>query len=327
MPKVSVITPIYKTEAFLDKSLSSLTSQTLTDIELIWVDNGASDECRRLMNKYATDKVKIVRLPENAGYTGAMNAGLEAATGDYVGFCDSDDWVDADYYEKLYMKAAEEQADIVYCGYQCEYENAFKKVPLRTTSLKNCRGAIFEALPTGSVWNALFLRDFVRKAGISFGPSFKSVCRDNAFSIPACWLAQKYALENTVFYHYRHRESSTVQGISKNKSVQAAEEIITETFPKLPLKDLSDTEIRLFTNFLFRTLFAVARIKKFPKEAEPLCQTPYFKKVCGSYRLFSDPTFGQRIFSISYHPHKPFVKIRFLGLGVKFKLKNIRRSL
>lgn len=326
MPKVSVITPIYKTEAFLDKSLPSLTNQTLKDIELIWIDNGASDECRRLMNKYATDKVKIIRLPENAGYTGAMNAGLESAAGDYIGFCDSDDWVDADYYEKLYAKATEEQADVVYCGFRREYEKYSRTVPLRTPALKKCRGAIFEALPAGSVWNALFRYDFVRKAGISFGTSSKSICRDNSFSIPACWLAQKYALEDAVFYHYRQRKSSTVQGLAKNKSVQAAEEIIAEIFPKLPLKNLSDTEIRLFTDFLFRTM-SVARIKKFPKEAEPLSQTPYFKKVCGNYRLFSEPTFLQRIFSISYHPHKPFVKIRFLGLSVKFKLTDKRRSL
>lgn len=326
MPKVSVITPIYQTEEYLAKCFQSLTKQTLSDIELIWIDNGANEACKKLIAEHKTAAVKLIVLPENIGYTGAMNTGLDAATGDYVGFCDSDDWVDADYYEKLYAKASKEKADIVYCGYQIEYENSSKKVPLKTTSFKNCRGAIFEALPTGSVWNALFLRDFVRKVGISFGTSSKSIYRDNAFSIPACWLAQKYALEDAVFYHYRDRESSTVQGISKNKSVQAAEEIIAEIFPKLPLKNLSDTEIRLFTDFLFRTM-SVAGITKFPKEAKPLCQTPYFKKVCGNYRLFSAPTFGQRIFSISYHPFKPFVKIRFLGVSIKFKLKNIRRNL
>ena len=88
IPKISVITPIYKTEQYLDKCLTALVNQTLPDIEFVWIDNGASDECRNIIAKYA-DKhqhIKVVHLLQNKGYGGAMNAGLEVATGDYIGF-------------------------------------------------------------------------------------------------------------------------------------------------------------------------------------------------------------------------------------------------
>ena len=129
IPKISVITPIYKTEQYLDKCLTSLVNQTLPDIEFVWVDNGASDECRNIIAKYA-DKhphIKVVHLLQNKGYGGAMNAGLEVATGDYIGFCDSDDWVDTDYFEKLYNAAAQNNANIAFTEYLLEYPDKQKK--------------------------------------------------------------------------------------------------------------------------------------------------------------------------------------------------------
>ena len=124
MLKVSVITPIYKTEQYLEKLLS-LVAQTLEDIEFIWVDNGANDECREIIKKYETKRpnIKVIHLETNKGYGGAMNAGLDVAEGDYIGFCDSDDWVDVDYYEKLYSATHDGEFDVVYTEYQMEFED------------------------------------------------------------------------------------------------------------------------------------------------------------------------------------------------------------
>lgn len=324
-PKVSVITPIYQTELYLEKCLKSLTNQTLKEIELIWVDNGANQLCKDIISSCKTAAVKLIVLPENIGYLGAMNAGLDIATGDYIGFCDSDDWADADYYEQLYETVTKKQADIVYCGYQSEFEDHFVKEPLRTFELQNCQGAVLEALPAGSVWNALFKRDFVKKNNISFHKSAKSIYRDNTFSIPACLATQKYALDATAYYHYRQRETSTVQGISKKEAAQAASEVISEIFSKLPLKDLSEKEIKIFTDFLFRTL-PVRNIKKLPEESKVLNGSQYFKKKFLNAQAYSSPSLFQRFFSVSFHSTKPIVKVRFLGISIKFKLKK-RRSL
>ena len=123
--RVSVITPIYNTEDDLERCLQTLLAQTLSEMEFIWIDNGASDECRRIIRKYANKRqgIRVVTLTENIGYCGAMNKGLSQATGKYVGFCDSDDYVDADYYEKLYKQAEASKADVTYCGLILEYKN------------------------------------------------------------------------------------------------------------------------------------------------------------------------------------------------------------
>ena len=324
-PKISIVTPIYQTETYLEKCLTALTNQTLNEIELIWIDNGANQSCKDIIKSCQSENVKLVVLAENIGYLGAMTVGLNVATGNYVGFCDSDDWVDADYYEKLYNTIIEKRADVVYCGYSCEFEDHFVKEPLRTLELQNCKGAIFEALPAGSVWNALFKRTFILNNNISFPKSVKSVYRDNTFSIPACFYTQKYALDATVYYHYRQRENSTVQGITKKEASKAASEVISETFPKLPLGELSATEVKIFTDFLFRTL-PVRNIKKLPKEAAVLSKSEYFKKKYLNARTYHSPSLFQRIFSVSYHSTKPIMKLRFLGISIRFKLKQ-RRSL
>ena len=110
MPKVSVIIPVYNTENFLPRCLESVCNQTLSDIEIICINDCSTDNSLEVLKKYP---VKIIDLPENKGAAYARNRGIEAATGEYIGFVDSDDFVDLDFYEKLYTKAIETEADIV----------------------------------------------------------------------------------------------------------------------------------------------------------------------------------------------------------------------
>lgn len=133
-PSVSVITPVYNTAAYLEKCLGSLIRQTLPGIELIWVDNGADEQCRRILQQHQNLRpgIKVIHLPENRGYSGAMNAGLEQASGKYVGFVDSDDWVDDDYFEELYRCAEENGCDIVYTNYQTVSDGQCRLFPHRT---------------------------------------------------------------------------------------------------------------------------------------------------------------------------------------------------
>lgn len=321
MPKVSVITPIYQTEEYLAKCFQSLTNQTLSDIELIWIDNGANEACKKLIAEHKTAAVKLIVLPENIGYMGAINAGLDAATGDYVGFCDSDDWVDTDYYENLYKTVVSQEADIVYCGYQYEYEKKSVKEPLRTLTLQNCRGAVLEALPAGSIWNALFKRTFIKEHNII--NSSKSIYSDNTFSIPACLLAQKCALDKASYYHYRQRDVSTIHGTTKKERLQATTEVISDIFSNFPLQGFSEQEMKIFVDFLFRSL-PIHIIKKMPKEAKAIEKSIYFRKKLQNAHAFHNPSFFQRLFSVSYCLNKPLVKVRFLGISIKFKLKQRR---
>ena len=102
--KVSVIVPVYNCEKYLKKCLDSLVNQTLKDIEIICVNDGSTDNSGRILEEYTDSRIKII-TKENGGLSSARNAGIAVAKGEYLGFVDSDDWVDLDFYEKLYNTA------------------------------------------------------------------------------------------------------------------------------------------------------------------------------------------------------------------------------
>ncbi len=117
MPKLSVIVPIYNVEKFLARCLDSILAQTLSDIEIICVDDGSPDNSIEILRKYSSiDKRITVIRQKNKGLGGARNTGIDAATGEYLGFVDSDDYLDSDFFEKLYNTAKRHDADIAVTG-------------------------------------------------------------------------------------------------------------------------------------------------------------------------------------------------------------------
>lgn len=116
-PKVSIVVPVYNTEKYLKRCLDSLLKQTLEEIEIILVDDGSKEACARLCDQLAgTDpRIKVIHKV-NGGLGFARNTGIEAATGEYVGFVDSDDYIEPAMYEKLYKAADMHQADLVVSG-------------------------------------------------------------------------------------------------------------------------------------------------------------------------------------------------------------------
>lgn len=136
-PKVSVIVPVYKVAAYVEKCASSLFEQTLDDLEIIFVDDCGPDNSieliRKTLEKYPAREActQILKRPCNGGLAAARKFGLAQAKGEYIIHCDSDDWVDVDLYEKLYNKAVETNADIVVCDEIHEYADGghLKKEP------------------------------------------------------------------------------------------------------------------------------------------------------------------------------------------------------
>lgn len=117
--KVSVVVPVYKVESYIDRTLKSLLSQTLEEMEIILVDDGSPDRCPEICDRYASEysRIKVVHK-QNAGLGMACNSGIEVAEGEYIAFCDSDDFVDTVMYQTMYEAAQKYQADAVYTGIQ-----------------------------------------------------------------------------------------------------------------------------------------------------------------------------------------------------------------
>lgn len=112
-PKISIIVPVYNVEKYLSKCLNSLINQTLAELEILCVNDGSTDNSAKILADFAKMDSRIkVFFQENSGQSAARNLAIERATGEYLGFVDSDDWVDLDYFEKLYNTAKKYDCDI-----------------------------------------------------------------------------------------------------------------------------------------------------------------------------------------------------------------------
>ena len=131
--------PTYNVERYFRQCIESVINQTLEDIEIIPVDDGSPDNCGKIMDEYAAKDKRIKPIhQENGGYGKAVNAGIEAATGEYIGIVETDDYIEADMYEKLYNQAKKFDADVCKCGFfeydstkpECE-QNVIWKTPVQ----------------------------------------------------------------------------------------------------------------------------------------------------------------------------------------------------
>lgn len=118
-PKISIIVPVYNVEKYLERCLDSILSQSFNAFELILVNDGSTDNSYKICEKYSYNdkRIKLINK-ENGGLSSARNAGIEASQGEYIGFIDSDDYIDKFMYEILYNYAEKNKSDIVICKYK-----------------------------------------------------------------------------------------------------------------------------------------------------------------------------------------------------------------
>ncbi|EJG3290978.1 glycosyltransferase, partial [Campylobacter coli] len=123
-----MIVPIYNVEKYLRQCLDSIIAQTLKDIEIILVNDGSTDNCGVICDEYALKDKRIQVIHKtNAGLGAAYNTGLEMASGEYIGFVESDDWIEPNMYEELYAKAKETDVDVCLSGYFLNNNQSTKK--------------------------------------------------------------------------------------------------------------------------------------------------------------------------------------------------------
>ena len=212
MPRVSVIIPVYNVEAYLRQCLDSVVNQTLRDIEIICVDDGSTDGSAAILAEYAAKdaRVKVIsRVRSNAG--AARNAGMAVATGEYLGFVDSDDWCELVLFEKAYAKAKADDADVVswcYTQYdvRVQKKGAPRIFPKEMLSFPTPFGpqelgeSVFAPI-TYAPWGRLVRRAFV----VSEGLCFQEIIRTNDvyFCCMVLALARRQSLLNEILYTYR----------------------------------------------------------------------------------------------------------------------------
>ena len=204
MPKVSVIVPIYNVEKYLEKCINSLLSQTLEDIQIILVNDGSKDNSGNIAKEYEkNNKDRVIYVEKaNGGLSDARNYGLKYATGDFIAFLDSDDYIEKNAYEEMYNKAIEENADYVECDFIWEFPNKIrvdKQYPYKNKK---------EMLSFVRVvaWNKLIKRQLITDNNLEFPKGLRY--EDVEFTYKLIPFINKFAYVDKPFIHYVQREGS-----------------------------------------------------------------------------------------------------------------------
>lgn len=210
MPKISVITPVYKVENYLKKCIDSILNQTFTDFELIIVDDGSPDSCGKIADEYGIKDSRVYVIhKENGGAPSARNAGIEKACGEYFYFPDSDDWIEPTYLEELYSLAKKTEAQLVISGYTMEYyENNSSQsyavsVPERfyenKQEVRSHLHNYFDNMMMAVPWNKLYKASFVKEKKILF-PNLK--WDDLHFNMEIIMDIESVAISASSGYHF-----------------------------------------------------------------------------------------------------------------------------
>ena len=217
-PKVSVIIPVYNREKYLKQCLDSVINQTLQDIEIICIDDGSTDRSLKVLNEYGKKdgRIKILNQ-ENQGPGLARNSGLKIARGEYIGFVDSDDWIDLNFYETLFTEAKKQDADLARTLYVYEFQEHSKKDNINKTILeKKSKGELLNVNEHSVViWNAIYKREYLQKNNIYFD-NLQGV-EDVPFTAKATYYSKKTVPVTGTYYHFRTEVENKVTIFNKKR--------------------------------------------------------------------------------------------------------------
>lgn len=209
--KVSVIIPVYNAARYLPQCLDSLLAQTLKEIEIILIDDCSDDDSGTICKQYARrdSRFRVIHNSRNMRQGPSRNTGIEMARGEYIGFVDADDWIDPDYYEKLYSAAISRGYDIAKTEAIIVDENQHK-IPqkFQNQQIKHGleKGQPLHLLFTYEHWTAIYRREMLIQRHIRY-PDIRNA-QDDVFLLYCTWFAPRLVLIDDTFYYYRQHEGS-----------------------------------------------------------------------------------------------------------------------
>ena len=210
--KISVIVPVYNVEKYIEKCVKSLLAQSLKELEIIFIDDRGTDNSVNIIKKYVSENsgIKILSNETNQGVAVSRNRGMKIAQGEFIAFLDADDWVEKDFYEKLYEKAIEENADIVRGG--VVYEN--KGEQKTNKGVEHKIKQIAEAkrfIPLAYNWGfglSIYKKELLEENHLEF--PLLTNGEDIVFLVKALYYCKKFAYDFSAQYHYvQHQDSAS----------------------------------------------------------------------------------------------------------------------
>lgn len=274
-PKVSIILPVHNAGVYLKRCLDSLINQTLQNIEIILVLDCPTDGSDKIAIDYSNKdlRIKFIKNRENLHIGFSRNEGLKMATGEYVGFCDHDDYCELNMFEEMYSKAKKNDADIVISDY-CEHYNediSYFRFPYNGDDsifktnifayLLNGRistGKEKSYSNVGSIWNQIFRRNLLLENNICFDDNRIVTMEDTLFNLKAHFFANRVTFVPSVFYHHQTTSSNAFREYSYYSFAKVIPYLETR-YEFLKAHSLLETNREANAEFVLRKLYTAFR--------------------------------------------------------------------
>lgn len=331
-PKVSIVIPIYNVERYLDRCLHSILNQSLKDIEIILVDDESPDKCPELCNQYAlTDnRIKVIHQ-KNMGLGLSRNSGMNIATGEYIAFVDSDDWIELTMYETLYKIAKKENFDAVFCGFSYVFENGkivkrqeFNKIQ-KFTEKSKIKELLLDLLAPNANYpsdvklfpsscRAIYKRSVIKKNNILFNSERIATSEDLLFNADFLFVSESICLTPYFFYNYFKR-NNTISTNYQNLHIERYKfflKIVNIKYKSFFTEKIYLPRLKRHTQHCLRIcLFIQYKISKVNGDS--------IKRIISSYKkLIEDPIFKT---GFENYPYKELpLKHKLFYIAVKHKL-------
>lgn len=306
---ISVIVPVYKVESFLERCVKSITSQTYHNLEIILIDDGSPDNCPKMCDEFknADNRIKVIHK-QNSGVSSARNDALKIASGKYVAFVDSDDWIEPNMYEEMVSCAEKEDADLVFCRVREAYDDGTfnnlveenldkiknKEIKyLFCNARKGCRLANLISTP----WRTLYKKEIVD--GLKFNESLK-YGEDLYFVLDAIEKSNKISVCDKYLYNYFKNTNSVCNSI--NDSYFANTKKFHEHSKKYIKQKNLDFEYLINHLYLYRNVINKASQNDFEKIMKDMYENDEDFKNC--------------------FKKENYKKIQKLEIGLKQKIRN-----
>jgi glycosyltransferase involved in cell wall biosynthesis len=238
MPKVSVIIPIYNVEKHLKRCLDSVCNQTLSDIEIICINDCSPDNSLNILNEYAKNdsRIKIIDFKQNQGVAVVRNTGIDSAKGEFISFVDSDDFIDLEYYEKLYKTAKETNSELVLAGIDYSIDLEF----------------LYNIKESRCYFNGVFVIGFyktslLQKNNIKF---IENCCygEDRLLPLKASILANNIEVYKNVKYHYTNNPNSVTKSTFTLKKIDDYIKSLDKLFEFINNANITEKDYNVIIN-------------------------------------------------------------------------------
>ena len=309
---LSVIIPVYNAQQDLRRCLDSIAAQTFRDMEVILVDDGSTDGSGDVCEEYAQKDARFgVIHKQNAGMGAAYNTGLKAARGRYVGFAETDDWVEPDMFEKLMEIALKQKVEVVKSLFYGHKDQKEQVINIFNTEFDGYEQVITQKFSAAdfvlrhpSHWSAVYNREFLERNDIVFNESPGAAAQDHGFVfLVFCYLTTLYVTKRA-FYHYNMEN----KGASSQQGYETAMKFAGEKFyvydliqkRKFAPEYVQLAAVALFIDCVFKLYYNCTTLKQktnYLKRMSPLFKSYY--GICGKSRFVSE---NELFRNIAFHP-------------------------